>query len=271
MIRAASIATVKSESSDLVIMKCCFITLTTILLVCVSFTSAKLTEFLWSDDEVSGVYENEDGSFGIRFVCRQGQLEIQTLDNITLLAFNSFDEVNKRMARSVHMLDGKYLQHKHTAHRHLDRAIGSTTKPINETLSNLLKMDEISLLEDASRAVGDQGVTGKNTSMILPFHMFALKMTQLLDTHSRNPTTNKQSTISQRQKRTPCDEYRKHKDCKGLCGARCWCWEWVCGDCCYHQACFDHDTCCEVHGYFSKECAVFPSTITENCDEPYSC
>ena len=49
----------------------CFLKCLTILLsVYVSCASAELTEFLWSEDEVSGVYENEDGSLGITFVCR---------------------------------------------------------------------------------------------------------------------------------------------------------------------------------------------------------
>ena len=81
------------------------------------------------------------------------------------------------MARSVHILSGEYLQHKHVSHKHLDRSVGDTTKPLNETVRDLLQMEEITLLGDVSRAVGERGVTGKNTPMVLPFHMFALRLT----------------------------------------------------------------------------------------------
>ena len=82
-------------------------------------TSAELTEFLWSHDEISGVYKNENGSLGIKFVSRKGYLKIKTLNNVTLVYFNSFREVDKRMARSIYMLDGEYLQHESNTHSHI--------------------------------------------------------------------------------------------------------------------------------------------------------
>ena len=245
----------------------CFLSCLTVLLsVYVSCASAELSEFLWSDDEVSGVYKNEDGSLGIRFVCRPGQLQVETRNNITLVNFN---KVDKRMARSVQILNGEYLR---TA---LDRSLGETTKPFNETISDLLQMEEITLLEDASRAVGEQGVTGKNTPMALPFHMFALKMTRLLDVSSQNDITNDQNEkpvaiSSHRKKRAAadCKKYKNFKDCKGLCGIGCKCRRWVCGDCCYHQGCYDHDVCCEIHGYLSPECL---DVFSWECDGRYYC
>ena len=255
----------------------CFLKCLTILLsVYVSFASAELSEFLWSDNEVSGVYKNEDGSLGIRFVCRPGQLQVETLNNVTLVNFSSFYKVDQRMARSAHILNAEYLKHKRTAHKHLDRSLGETTKPFNETISDLLQMEEITLLEDASRAVGEQGVTGKNTPMALPFHMFALKMTRLLDASSQNAITNEQNekpavVISSRQKKqasSDCKKYENYEDCKGLCGIGCNCLQWVCDDCCYHQGCYDHDVCCGIHGYLSPECF---DVFSWECDGRYYC
>ena len=86
----------------------CFLKCVTILmLVFISFASAELTEFLWSDDEVSGKFDN--GTLGIKFVCQPGILSIETFDNITIINFSSFQEVEKRMARSVYILDGGYI------------------------------------------------------------------------------------------------------------------------------------------------------------------
>ena len=34
--------------------------------------------------------------------------------------------------------------------------------------------------------------------------------------------------------------------CIGMCGPECDCWCWVCGDCCYHKGCYQHDVCCRT-------------------------
>ena len=234
---------------------------TVLLSVYVSYASAELTGFLWSDDEVSGVYKNEDCSLGIKFVSRQGYLQITTLNNITLVNSSSFREVNKRVARSVYVLNGEYLQHKYSAHGHLDGPVGNTTQSFKDTLNRLLHMEEIILLEGASYAVGAQGVTGKNTPAVLPFYTFALKMTGLLNTSVQNSTTKDRHERSVVKgvikyiRRVPwsalvsavvdyikelindskkCKKFEKYSDCKGLCGKKCECWVFMCEDCCYH-------------------------------------
>ena len=265
-------------------MKYFFISLTVLFSVYIFPTSAELTEFLWTDHEVSGVYKNEDGSLGIKFVCRQGYLQVKTLNDIILVYFNSYREVDKRKARSVYMLDGEYLQHKSNAHAHLDRPIGNTTKSFNDTIEDLLQLEETGLLEDASRALGERGVTGKNTPAVLPFHMFALKVTRLFEISLQNATTDElddetPSSVypSPRQQRFfswigrlfHCKKYKKYADCKGLCGKGCNCWWWVCGDCCYHRACYDHDVCCEKHGYSYWRCILASDVFL--CDLPFLC
>ena len=267
-------------------MKYFFISLTVLLSAYVLYTSAELTEFQWSRDEVSGVYKNEDGSLGIKFACRRGYLQIKTLNDVILAYFNSFREVDKRMARSVYMLDGEYLQHKYSVHGHLDRPVGNTTRPFNDTVNDLLLLEETSLLGDASRAIGERGVTGRNTPAMLPFYMFALKVTRLLDMSLQNATLNELDedkpspvTMPSRQKRffgwvrfTPnndCYRYRNYPNCKGLCGRGCNCWWWVCGDCCYHRSCYDHDDCCERYGYFYWRCLLAPDVLL--CDAPFYC
>ena len=271
-------------------MKHFFVSLTVLLSVHILCTAAELTEFLWSRDEVSGVYKNEDGSLGIKFVCRQGYLDIKTLDDITVIYFSSYREVDKRMARSVYVLDDEYLQHKDSnAHGHLDRPIGNTTKSFNDTLNDLLHLEEMTLLVNATRAVGEEGVTGRNTPIVLPFYIFALKVTELLDISLYNATTNELNehtsspvyTSPPRQKRifgwakrwfSSCLKYLNNRNCKGLCGINCICFPWVCGDCCWHRMCYDHDDCCERHGYFSWSClAVLDDIIQGWCDRPYHC
>jgi len=56
-----------------------------LLLVYATCSYGALTEFMWSQDEVSGVFKNENGSLGIKFITTQSYLQINTLDNITLV------------------------------------------------------------------------------------------------------------------------------------------------------------------------------------------
>ena len=270
--------------------KCLFILYLVALLSVQHFvcTSAELTEFLWSHDEVSGVYKNEDNSIGIKFTSRAGYLQISTLNNVTIVYFDSFHEVDKRMVRSVYMLDGEYLHHESIVHGHLDRPVGNTTKPFNDTITDLLHLEEITLLENATHAVGDQGVTGKNTPAVLPFYMFALKVVQLFDSSPQstiNETTNHEMSLSPRQKRffsyvsswgnglatswKGCKRYKNYPNCKGLCGRLCNCWWWVCGDCCYHTGCYGHDDCCERYGYYHWRCILAPEVLL--CEVPFYC
>lgn len=41
-------------------------------------------------------------------------------------------------------------------------------------------------------------------------------------------------------------EKNRDDDCLAMCGRGCSCWKWVCGDCCYHQGCYEHDRCCRA-------------------------
>ena len=61
----------------------------------------------------------------------------------------------------------------------------------------------------------------------------------------------------------PCED----DNCLGMCGFRCSCWEFLCGDCCYHVGCYDHAMCCRQN-FFSIEC-LFP--IYFRCEENYYC
>ena len=44
--------------------------------------------------------------------------------------------------------------------------------------------------------------------------------------------------------------------CNGMCGPGCHCWWWICGDCCTHKGCLDHDNYCAKDGYISFSCII---------------
>ena len=118
--------------------------------------------------------------------------------------------------------------------------------------------------------------------------MFALKVTRLLEISLQNATTNELNEetsspvyTSPRQKRSwwrpfswvqhvfpYCYKWLKNSGCKGLCGIHCFCWPWICGDCCYHRGCYDHDVCCEEHGYFHWRCIIAYDVLL--CDSYHS-
>ncbi|XP_065913799.1 uncharacterized protein [Dysidea avara] len=257
-----------------------------VLVLCALTTSGELTDFLLTHDEVHGVYKNEDGSLGIKFTSRVDFLHVTTLDDITMVYFNSFQEVNKRMARSVNITDTEYLQHQYASHSQFDGPVSNDSKSFDDAVKDLLGMEEGKLLEDASRAVGERGVIGRDTPAVMPFFMFALKITKLLDSYStlQHSNTNEISeTKAPRDKRFFVAIYNAARNyfrggcsrpihepyCKGRCGKGCDCWWWVCGDCCWHQACYDHDDCCERGGYYHWRCIVAIDVLL--CEAPFIC
>ena len=260
-----------------------------LFLVHATCTYGELTEFLWSQEVVSGVYKNDDGSLGIRFISSQTFLQIDTLDNITVVYLSASYEVDKRQARSVNIMDSQYLQHKNSEHSHLDGPIDDNTKDFNDALEDLLQLEESTLLENASRALGDKGVTGRNTPAILPFYMFALQVTKTINAPLYGPITVTNEVSLHRQKKGffkwvkdrvkatfklifknpyKCSRYAYRPKCEGLCGLGCWCWRWVCGDCCWHKGCAGHDKCCNKRGFFSFRCLI-PWGFS--CDGHYHC
>lgn len=70
----------------------------------------------------------------------------------------------------------------------------------------------------------------------------------------------------------PCADKPNQDDCcYGMCGPCCTCWTRVCGDCCYHQFCADHDSvlgqCDGVSDVLSCIAGYFPVNFAvEGCD-----
>ena len=51
-----------------------------------------------------------------------------------------------------------------------------------------------------------------------------------------------------------CAKVPLKPSCLGMCGPGCFCWRLICGDCCYHQGCYEHDECCRHAGILSFYC-----------------
>lgn len=159
---------------------------------------------------------------------------------------------------------------------------------ISGAINRLLQRPESGILKQAAKALAQydsRGISGTNYPGTLPFFMFVsrlleaeVKMTsqlraidfqrhQLKKRHINSTNYDDDDDDGDDDSCLdycpPCEE----DNCLGMCGFHCSCWEFLCGDCCYHVGCYDHAICCRQN-FFSIEC-LFP--IYFRCEENYYC
>ncbi len=105
-------------------------------------------------------------------------------------------------------------------------------------LDAILQLPEVAQLPTLSRALGVRGITGSNFPSSLVLHKAARQSADALGISvEKLDTTQSLSGY--------CQAYPNAGDqCYGMCGFGCSCWSWVCGDCCYHGGCAQHDSWC---------------------------
>lgn len=236
----------------------------TVLITIMGAGVGRLVEFSHTNEQVYGKYESEDKLYGIVFVSRSDDyLLIRTSGGKTLVNASSITGTQK--PRSIYIMGHEYLQHENAIHS--DQPVDHD-EPLSNAMLKLLSLQECDLLEKAADAVGKKGLNGRNTPAALPFFVFALRITQLVeDSHYNN------ITITQRYKRKsymhcrctcpPCPNDK----CIGLCGKGCSCWKWLCGDCCWHRGCYGHDLCCKK-SWLHHRCLL---PIKFRCNRPFKC
>ena len=136
-----------------------------------------------------------------------------------------------------------------------------------KSVKHLLTKPELKLLKEAAFELGNQGVTGIDYPSVLPFHMTALRT----GSHDHYNTVSDWSNLDHhRLKRSACIQKCppcKEKECFGMCGPGCSCWDFACGDCCYHKGCLYHDLCCRKQP--SSTACLIPIDFT--CSGKYKC
>ena len=224
----------------------------------------KLLEFSCSQRQMYGKYSGQDGVHGITFFSGpDNYLLVRSFSGVNIVETSPFSGTDGKELRAVYIMGFEYIQH--ISRPHSDNPVDHNT-PLSDALEKILDMKEIGLLEEAAEAVGQRGISGRNTPVALPFFMFALRLTQL---HIKGAYLSN-NTLSHRQQRQlcyntcpPCPDY----DCYGMCGYGCNCWPWVCGDCCFHIGCYYHDICCRQS--FSSTSCILPFNL--DCNSPYRC
>ena len=177
--------------------------------------------------------------------------------------------------------------------RKLDPDTGAAKQ---NAIEQLLASPELRLMEEAVVAMGTkENIQGAENPAALTFYMTVLRLVkwrnQMFEDENMYTYEEPPENLPHRRRRrcswfwSNCDEcddddvcdHRGEDDCcdshpqcpgencLGMCGAGCTCWSYVCGDCCWHQGCQDHDDCCDE--YLSWDCL---SLWRFDCDS-YSC
>lgn len=138
-----------------------------------------------------------------------------------------------------------------------------------DSLLAILNYAEMQMLEDATAALGSAGVTGLKYPCTLPFYTASLRLSQLLRDSNLTTGRHRRNAKGPRMAENclsecpPCQD----QECLGLCGYGCNCWKWICGDCCYHLGCYEHDLCCREK--FVRTSCLFPFKF--KCESGYNC
>lgn len=134
-----------------------------------------------------------------------------------------------------------------------------------EAMSELHYTPEMQLLELLPEALMDNST---QLEILKPFYTLCLS---LLSTADVQTPAQLKATLrlhdNQRQKRCTnmkTVSWHRRNECRGMCGPKCWCWSLICGDCCYHRGCYEHDRCCEVKGFWHIYC-LFPFMFSFSC------
>ena len=183
------------------------------------------------------------------------------------------------------------------------RSDSSDDHEVERAVDELRADQDTRLLEQLAFALGDFGISGKNSPSARFFYMVARSVNDIIpnnktvndptgiswDYHGSGtiepnsdlsptsdptgfPRAQRSSDSSARSRRKrgwwgatapppTCEAYpNRDLNCRGMCGRLCDCWEFVCGDCCFHQGCYEHDLCCN-HDFGSFAC-LFPFWMT---------
>ena len=147
----------------------------------------------------------------------------------------------------------------------------STNETRRTALEDLVMRSEADSIVEAAEALGNAGVMGTDNPAAQQFYVLAMHLMKIKDMMMRGAVANVDGTIPTGHSKHPlyvdeqatcprCTTGRcpymgdQSNGCNGMCGRRCSCWSIVCGDCCVHQGCLDHDNCCARDGYFSRSC-----------------
>ena len=145
-------------------------------------------------------------------------------------------------------------------------------------IEELAMRSEANSIIEAAKALGNAGVMGTDNPAAQQFYVLAMRLAKIKEMMQRGAVANNDGTLPIRhsfhhvrmhsmyayeQVDSSCPRCTtgscpymgdQSRECHGMCGYECSCWWWLCGDCCVHQGCLEHDNCCVKHGFWSFAC-----------------
>ena len=154
------------------------------------------------------------------------------------------------------------------------------SRVLEKSVKRALSRCEMRLLSEAAFTMGrHHDITSQEYPSTLPLYMTASRMKSRSNSYPKSDDeenlSHHQDDLGSRHERLkresescldecpPCQS----KECLGMCGPGCDCWEWSCGNCCYNKGCYSHDLCCRSKPN-SLACLL---PISFDCDSEYVC
>lgn len=150
----------------------------------------------------------------------------------------------------------------HLGHELSGQAITESTKRYQNALDKIRDKPQVQLLPRLLQELHD---VAKDSTIAQTFQVMSMSL--MIDSNDYTPAHDTKTAVSHPLLNLPphrtknlghCKDLRKdpyHNKCLGLCGPNCWCWSLVCGDCCFHRGCYEHDLCCS-HNKLSAYCLL---------------
>lgn len=160
----------------------------------------------------------------------------------------------------------------------------------------LLSKNEVAALEKISSALRKHSIASRFPKTVERFYLLCLGFirsvgpfktssvvsqdchnqilaSKISNAHQQRPGLEKNVLTNEKWASLGCEDMRNGTDeeCFGMCGTKCWCWDWVCGDCCLHKGCLQHDACCRCASphYLSTYC-LLPFIYGFDCINGYN-
>lgn len=158
--------------------------------------------------------------------------------------------------------------------RHLDNTTVNETR--QSVLYELSMSQEALLIIEAAQSLGNRGVQGSQYLAVMHFYQLALQLANArgsVEVGTTSTSGTRQTRVCSSNGRVcPMNRCPSGSRCFGQCGHGCYCWSFVCGDCCVHEYCESHDQCCKDKGFWSWPCfRVGWDVRGSRCSQTYRC
>ena len=239
-----------------------------------SIDDKTLTVDVLTDNEIEATFIEENSNIGIKLSASAANITVESLQDehlVTMqdqfmrvldtgfLRFQGEDYVipNELIPQALQAKSQENLPF-FIEQLRMSPSMQSSESAIESAMHQLAVKPEAQLFIEASEALGNQNITGVTHPKVLPLLVFATRLQYVIN-HNETEQADINAPVNIDGSRHPRSQYCSLEDdpnnnnCFGMCGLRCSCIWWMCGDCCYHLGCAEHDACCR-ESFWSCAC-----------------